>query len=234
MSNIEFENRAVAFIDVLGFKSIVKNASKNGNKLEELKDLIVLLETVVPNLDGTVDSNVPQDLIPKHIYISDCIILSTPLKSDKMPNYQGLSVLVMRVIQISHFLLSRGYLIRGGVSIGPTWHTDSNIIGTAYQEAYRLETETIVPRVELSPNAKKHWNTTEGSTNKMCLDYKDKFIVNVLHYYYISDINSTKEDTFKEYLGIIQKKMEDNHSECINYKLWWFKQYIESEIHNHY
>ena len=127
MSNIEFENRAVAFIDVLGFKSIVKNASKNGNKLEELKDLIVLLETVVPNLDGTVDSNVPQDLIPKHIYISDCIILSTPLKSDKMPNYQGLSVLVMRVIQISHFLLSRGYLIRGGVSIGPAWHTDSNI-----------------------------------------------------------------------------------------------------------
>ena len=229
MSNIEFENRAVAFLDVLGFKSVVDAATSGGNKIKELKDLISLLETVVPNLDGTVDSNVPRDLIPKYIYISDSIILSAPLESDKMPNYRGLLVLVMRIIQINQILLRNGYLIRGGVSVGPVWHIDSNIVGTAYQEAYLLETKTLVPRVELSSNAKAHWIKTEDSINKMCLDYKDKFIVNVLHDYYISDMNSTKEDTFIEYLDIIQKKMNDIHSEHINYKLWWFKQYIENE-----
>ena len=60
MQNIEFEDRAVAFIDVLGFKSIVDVAAQDGNKLNELKDLIDVLENAVPNLDGTVDPSVPR------------------------------------------------------------------------------------------------------------------------------------------------------------------------------
>ncbi len=100
MSNIKFENRAVAFIDVLGFKSVVDTAEQCTSKLTELEQLINVLESAVPNLDGTVDQSVPKELIPKHIYISDSIILSAPLTSTKMSSYRGLSILVMRVIQL--------------------------------------------------------------------------------------------------------------------------------------
>jgi hypothetical protein len=117
MPNIEFENRAVAFIDVLGFKSIVCDATQDEHRLNELKDLIDVLESAVPNLNGQVNSSVSKNLIPMHIYISDSIILSAPLESDEN---HGLSTLVMRVIQISHILFSKGYLIRGGISIGST------------------------------------------------------------------------------------------------------------------
>ena len=231
MQDIEFENRAVAFIDVLGFKSVVDVATKDKIKLDELKNLIGLLKSAVPNLDGTVDLSVPRVLIPKHIYISDSIILSAPLESDEMPNYRGLSILVMRVIQISHVLLSKGYLIRGGISVGDVWHTDSNIAGTAYQEAYQIETKTLVPRVELSQGAKELWNRTEGAANTMCLDYKSHFMVNVLHDYYIQDTSlGAAERTFKGYSRVIQENLDADHPECVKYKWWWFKQYLESEL----
>jgi hypothetical protein len=231
MQNIKFENRAVAFIDVLGFKSVVDVAVKDDEKLCELKELIGVLQRAVPNLDGTVDPCVPRDLIPKHIYISDSIVLSAPLESDKQPSYRGLSTLVMRVIQISHILLSKGYLIRGGISVGQVWHTDSNIVGTAYQEAYQIETRTHVPRVELSQGAKELWNRTEGSANTMCLDYKSHFMVNVLHDYYIQDTShGAAERAFEKYSRVIKESLEEDHPESIEYKWWWFKQYLESEV----
>lgn len=71
MHSIEFESRAVAYIDVLGFSSLVKDATHDVNKLSELKALIRLLGSVVPTLDSTVDRSVPRDSIPIHTFISD-------------------------------------------------------------------------------------------------------------------------------------------------------------------
>ena len=231
MQKIDFENRAVAFIDVLGFKSAVNEAVQRKDKFKELEELIRVLENAVPGLDGTVDPNVHRDLIPKHFYISDSIIVSAPLSSVNMPSYRGLSTLVMRVIQLSHILLSRGYLLRGGISVGPVWHTDSNIVGAAYQEAYQIETETCVPRVELSRSAQERWLSTEGPGNKMCLDYKSHFMVNVLHDFYIQDKSyGAAKPVFENYSCVIQRNLEDNHPEPVRYKWWWFKEYLESEV----
>lgn len=80
MPKIVFEQRAVAFIDVLGFKSVVENSG--GSNLRFLEELLEILETAVPSMDGAVDSAVPKELIPRHISISDSIILSTPLTSN--------------------------------------------------------------------------------------------------------------------------------------------------------
>jgi hypothetical protein len=231
VQKIKFEDRAVAFIDVLGFSQVVDAAGQGGNKHTELEALIDVLESAVPKLDGTVDHTVPRDLIPKHLYISDSIILSAPLTSSQIPSYRGLSVLVMRVIQISHILLSKGYLLRGGISVGPVWHTDSNIVGPAYQEAYQIETKTLVPRVELSPNAKNHWIGTEGSSDTMCLEYMNSFIVNVLHDYYIQDSShGAVERAFENYSRIIESNLRASHPEPVRYKWWWFKEYLDSEV----
>ena len=230
MRKLKFEKRAVAFLDVLGFKSVVDGVSERKEKIDELRDLIRVLESAVPNLDGTVDPSVPNELIPKHIYISDSIILSAPLTSEKMRSYHGLSILVMRVIQLSHILLSKGYLIRGGISVGDVWHTNSNIVGTAYQEAYKIETRTLVPRVELSDTARLHWDQAGGNSNKMCIEYKGHFMVNSLHDFYIQDnSHGASERAFKEYYQIVNDNIESAISESVRYKWWWFKQYLDSE-----
>lgn len=231
MPNIKFEDRAVAFIDVLGFKSVVNAAGQGGSKHVELEKLLDVLESAVPNLDGTVDQTVPKDLIPRHIYISDSIILSAPLTSSQMPSYRGLSTLVMRVIQISHTLLSKGYLLRGGISVGPVWHTNSNIVGPAYQEAYEIETKTKLPRVELSPDAKSYWIRTEDNSNRMCLEYMDHFMVNVLHDYYIP--NNTEhgviKETYEHYENISNDALSCNLLEPAKEKWLWFQQFLQSE-----
>ena len=231
MHKINFQERAVAFIDVLGFGSIVYQANQNPKHLKELEDLIDLLNKAVPDLNGQVDEHIPKELIPKYIYISDSIILSAPLTSEKMANYNGLSILVMRVIQLTHMLLNKGYLIRGGISIGNVWHTESNIVGVAYQEAYKIETQTSVPRVELSGSAVEYWNKTEGIGNMMCINYKNCFMVNGLHDYYISDkSHDAKKRAFAKYSHIVDRNIKRDFAESIRFKWWWFKQYLDSEI----
>lgn len=231
MQSIEFENRAVAYIDVLGFSDLVKTADHDVNKLSELKELIRVLGSVVPDLDRTVDPSVPRYFIPRHTFISDCIILSAPLELSNMTGCCGLTAVVMRVIQISHVLLSKGYLIRGGISVGHIWHNGANIVGAAYQEAYQIETKTHAPRVELSPGAKELWDRIGGPASAMCLDYKGHFMVNVLHDYYVQDdSHGAAERAFEDYSCVVKGNLGVGHPEPVEYKWWWFNQYLESEI----
>lgn len=230
MQSIQFEKRAVAFIDVLGFKQVVASSQSGGKAHAELEELIYLLESAVPTLDKAVTPSVPKHLIPTHIYISDSIILSAPLTSSDLPGYDGLSVLVMRIIQIGQMMLSKGYLIRGGISIGPIWHTKSNIVGPAYQEAYAIETMTVVPRVELSGAAIHHWKLKAGHGNRMCIDYMGKCMVNVLHDFYVdASTYDTVEAAFGSYSNTIELNLTANVPEEVRYKWWWFRQYFKVE-----
>jgi hypothetical protein len=153
---IEFEERAVAFIDVLGFKTLVGKSVKESQSLDQLERLIKLLSSAVHELNAAVSPHVSDHLIPKHLYISDCIILSAPIKDSERRSYSGVDLLVMRSIQISQLFLEAGYLVRGGISVGQVWHTASNIVGPAYQDAFDLERKADLPRIILSDAAKTH------------------------------------------------------------------------------
>jgi hypothetical protein len=228
VGNIKFEKRAVAFIDVLGFKSVVGKGAQNNYKL--LQELVCTLETAVPKLNESVASDVPNELIPKHFYISDCIILSAPLTANSDENYCGLDIVIMRAIQLTHIFLNKGYLIRGGISIGDLWHTESNIIGPAYQEAYSIETKTKAPRIELSDTAKTRWeerNKNSSIPNYMCLTYDERFMVNGLHDYYIQ-ADKNLEAVFKEYASTVEKNKK-SADDNVNLKWSWFEKFLESE-----
>lgn len=234
MQRIKFQKRAVAFIDVLGFKPIVEGVSKNknNNNRSVLEELITTLNDSIPNLNDSVEKYIPKNLIPRHISISDSIILSAPLKSRSkyIKNYCGLSVLVMRVIQLTHIMLNEGYLLRGGISIGDVWHTDRNIVGPAYQEAYFIESNTGAPRVELSAKAEKYWIRKYSDTNSMCLKYKDKFMVNGLHDCYIMNNDIGVRGVFESYKNIIDKKIQENINYDVQFKWWWFSKFLENEV----
>ncbi|MDP1776226.1 MAG: hypothetical protein Q8K94_06370, partial [Moraxellaceae bacterium] len=173
MPNITYEQRAVAFIDVLGFKQLVDASVRNDTARHELESLIGNLESAIPVLDAGVSETVPERLIPKHTYISDCIILSAPLDDPNVKNYSGLETVVMRAIQVTHRMLDAGYLLRGGISVGPLWHGDGNLVGPPYQEAYLLEHNGNEPRIVLSPSAVEHWGKGFGAGSRMCIRQDD-------------------------------------------------------------
>lgn len=185
MANIAFEDRAVAFIDVLGFKNIVQLAATQSNYVKVLNDLVTLLESAVPSLDATVSPSVHPSLKPKFIYVSDSIILSAPITSPHMSSYNGLSIVVMRVIQIAHALLEKGFIVSGGIDIGKVWHSENNIVGPAYIGAYTLQSSLAPPCVALSNAAAQLWDTTSNAGSTMCIDRRRRKIVNVTHDYYI-------------------------------------------------
>ena len=224
---ITFEERAVAFIDVLGFKGLVDSTTTDYQSLQELSNLVNLLESAVPSLDATVDNSVPKHLIPKHIYISDCIILSAPLNDESRKNYNGLDIVIMRTIQLTHFFLRSGYLIRGGISVGKVWHTDSNIVGPAYQEAYLLEAKGDKPVVLLSESAQsiKRWSP------RVCLNHNGKVFVNGLHDFYIpgNTDHGVIEQTYQRYKQLIKERLSSQISEGAKSKWQWFEKYLEAE-----
>ncbi len=90
----------------------------------------------------------------------------------------------MRCIQLTHHFLKAGYLLRGGVSIGNVCHTQTNIVGTAYQKAYNLEKNGNHPCILLSDEAKNYWDENHNGS-RMCIQIGEDFIVNGLHDFYI-------------------------------------------------
>jgi len=230
--DIQFEDRAVAFIDILGFKYFVCEAASHNNRLTELQELVNTLEMALPDLNASISSDVNPALIPEHLYISDCLIISAPLYSGDTKQYDGLASVVMRVIQVAHMLLEKGYLIRGGIDVGPLSHTRKNVAGVAYQKAYELETKTSCPRVELSPKAQDHWkNHKFFKDSNMCIDYRDAFMVNTLFADvsgYMSSHFKSIEDGYQAYSEIINEKIQSTTMESARYKWWWLNEYISN------
>lgn len=190
MIQIEFECRAVAFIDVLGFERLVNTATKSQDNRRVLSHLIALLKSAIPNQDKLVDRKLHKSLIPKFIYISDCIILSAPLRSVHMSTYNGLNVVVMRAIQISHLLLDSGFILRGGIDVGEVWHGEDNIVGPAYINAYSTEKNLIPPCVALTPAAVAEWESSPMAASKMCIKLHRRYVVNTLHHDYIPNADA--------------------------------------------
>jgi len=153
---IKFSPRAVAFLDILGFKELVLDADARATGLKRLSRLIQKLRSNTP-LNRVVNPGVPRDLHPRSLEISDSIILSTPLTHPDHTNYWGLAILVMRCAQIAAILLEEGYLLTGAINMGSVQHTGRNVIGKAYQEAYANQSAVSSPAIILCPDAAVAW-----------------------------------------------------------------------------
>lgn len=228
MLNIQFEDRAVAFIDVLGFKTIVNKASENESDLQKLNSLITLLDSAVPDLNEAM-VNVPPIYRPQYIYVSDSIILSAPLSIENKKYFCGLGVIVMRCIQLMHHLLNDGYLIRGGIEIGKVWHTETNIIGPAYQEAYKIETCAKNPQIILGIKASELWRKKNNKLNQMCIDRNGVLIVNGLCDLYTPEPDSV-EERYKTYRQIIESSLKQGLEPRALEKWEWYKEHFEDVL----
>jgi hypothetical protein len=140
---------------------------------------------------------------------------------------------VMRCIQVSHALLDEGYLVRGGIAIGPLWHNSANIVGPAYQQAYALEggTKDRLPRIVLSPSATALWKSGGPSTgSRMCIDYDGAFMVNGLHDYYVPEqYRSNLQQAFTHYEALAISALNSGLGPREAQKWNWMKQYIADE-----
>lgn len=163
--------RFVAFIDILGFKEVVKsieadNSSGNPN-LSKIKSILNFMneETYEPNYSAdlpiyveTVQGLIERELgDPRLTYVSDCIVISAEATLD---GFKGLS---RKIHKITADLAIDGVFCRGAISKGLLYHQGKVMFGSAYNRAYQLEERAaIFPRIIVDPDVLDFFDLTDG------------------------------------------------------------------------
>lgn len=204
-----FELRAVAFLDILGFKSLVCDSEKNG--AHRLERLVALLNDYI-HFDPSRSPGVPANIKPNYLFISDSIVLSAPIMGGP---YDGLSIVQMKCIEVAQKLLYDGYILRGAIDVGSVWHTATNIIGSAYITAYQTEEDQIDPRIVLCPGAQAHWDnvssTLLGWPNGLCTkDVDDATIVDLFHPEYSPPTYGDLTSIYRQYKAHIFQNLAND------------------------
>jgi len=196
-----FEERAVAFLDVLGFKSLVTQAETTASKLESLTKLRDTVVAHVHHDNFKLDSTVPSEVRPKYLFVSDSIILSAPIS---FGGYSGLDIVVLKTIQVAQKLFEIGHLIRGGIAVGSVWHDDKNIFGTGYVEAYQTEQKAVHPRVTLANSARDLWTGSSPFMPDLCLAGSDgHFEVSLLHQTLLLQSGRNLEPFYEQFRALL-------------------------------
>lgn len=144
---IEFKEKFIAFIDILGFKRLVaETEAGKGFSLQQLTELVGLLgssterddfEKYGPNccpesqrIEKNIDFRLSQ--------VSDCVIVSAEISP------AGAINLISHCWGAVIRLLQKGVMCRGYISRGAIHHTETNFIGTGYQNVLEAERQVAV------------------------------------------------------------------------------------------
>jgi len=152
-----YENRVVAFVDILAFKDkIKKTVDANGEPIQlEVDSIIEAYESIrgVWELDLGKHSPEMRAIIKKGktkskiiTMFSDCIVISF-LENEESEIFSTLLELKWMIMK----LISHGFLCRGALTYGKLFHTNQMIFGPALIEAYEIESKAaLYPRIILS------------------------------------------------------------------------------------
>lgn len=145
---IDTEQRIVCFIDILGFSDFVNQYDKDVTStfLQDIQESFAIARKHL--LDNKSKYN---EKAVKHLEyqtFSDNICISIPYfdnENDFLSNFNILSIYVRGLQMI---MMSKGFFMRGGISIGSYYADDNIIFSKGLINAYKLESEkAIYPRI---------------------------------------------------------------------------------------
>jgi hypothetical protein len=144
-SSFDYQERTVAFIDVLGFAELVKQSDTSLTARAKLAKLIAinaLFEQFVAKFLGFGDA----------AFFSDCFVLSM-----QPPDIRALFV-IRETGYLCRYLLLQGFPCRGAITTGSLYHQGRFVVGPALVNAYEMERAVaIYPRVILDERTMAYW-----------------------------------------------------------------------------
>jgi len=158
----DYENRLVAFIDVLGFKRLVTDISQNKQSFDSIADLLGFMKQAEENVrqQETYFKDVMESL--EATAISDSLIISARFDPE-----QPLDILAflyyIKSLQ-AKFLGEYKTLIRGYVCAGMMYHQDNVLFGKPYIRAYEAEKDVNGPKVAIDPDLESLIEQAESET----------------------------------------------------------------------
>lgn len=161
-ANLKYENRLVAFIDILGFKEIVKQSQTDLSKIKHIYSVLEYLKNwEVPDKWDLKLVEIEEDSQRRGVEtfdirkksnitsFSDSIVVS--VKVDDNIN-EMVSTLIINLSYIGAILLEKGVLFRGGLTLGELIHNENGtVFGQGLIDAHNLESfNAKFPRIILS------------------------------------------------------------------------------------
>lgn len=232
-----YENRYVAFLDILGFKNMVCQSVNEQKKFDVINMALNYASSVQrENYEGQI----PMAELGKQVSVfSD----STVISYEMIRPGSGFLVL-MDLIYICNDLLGLGLPVRGGVTVGALIHDNNKCFGPAMVEAYNMESKVaIYPRILIDPKIIEYDLQYRGENNTVefeeaCItslikkDERDNYIC----LDYLSQYNEFNDiDTYYSYLCCVRKFIITSLSlykvdTKILSKYEWMKDYFNKTI----
>jgi len=227
-----YEDRVLAFIDILGFSESINKTISSGIENEEVTNRINNLIEGVQwsiNFDKELNGKCFNSKIVNQF--SDSIIISY-LKNEE----SGIFQILLEILYLCATAIRTGFLLRGAIVCDKVCHTKKKVFGPALVKAYEMEKSmAIYPRIILDDSiiniAKIYHNRDHDPEmevdfiNDIILrDFDGLYFIN-----YFDAIESELDCGFEEmpeyfecFKGII-KELELNENISVKSKYLWLK-----------
>jgi hypothetical protein len=142
---LDYQERIVAFIDVLGFSELVKASDTDQTARVKIANLIMTNELFAKFVGGFLPR-----LNGEAAFFSDSFVLSM--------DYGRVFQLIKEIGYLCRRLLTLGLPCRGAITTGLLYHRERVVVGPALVDAYQLERSVaIYPRVILDDASGASW-----------------------------------------------------------------------------
>jgi hypothetical protein len=164
-----YEERIIAFIDVLGFREQISQSHKVPQEFARIFTLIDDLYTAAEELQKLA-SVTRRFFSIRMTTFSDNIVVSVE------PTPHGMAMM-LKIAQVFHeTALASGFLMRGGITVGPIYHSSGPVFGPGFVRAYDLERlDAKYPRTIIDqPLIERFFKPKEDNRKRRALEiYKD-------------------------------------------------------------
>ncbi|WP_026451440.1 hypothetical protein [Aequorivita capsosiphonis] len=234
---MNYEYRICCFIDILGFSNHINSTIDEDEKdvvekINNIKRVIDIAESILIEYDSGLSTS---KMVTQ---FSDSFVVSFKIEERSEVFYS-----ILDFLHIAFEFANKGYLTRGGISVGKLLHTDKYVFGPALVSAYKLESKIAnFPRIILDPDVMEvaknfplRINSSEEEMESLmgCLNLDSD------GYYYIDYIESTVEELDEHnydlipYLTNLKKLIEEglrSKNKDVLIKNRWLKEKYNSYI----
>lgn len=216
---MEYENRIVAFIDILGFSEMIRNSEENEDVFITVHKALEEIRNINRNLQSETRE---KSLGRQEALFSDNIVISYSTNSPEAE-----FELIYDAMFLQLCLLYEGVLVRGGITTGKLFHNSNMIFGPALVRAYELESKhAIYPRVLVDDNC------VNGSGTVFSRDFDGLTFLNFIENFdYCNSLfkkmyNISDFQYYSNIKNIVIDKIKACSNTNIKAKLMWLDNYF--------
>ena len=244
---IEYDEKLIAFIDILGFTNIVNNRYQDDAK--SIRTILRHFREILKDFPEKLSYDKKLFRQFRIRFFSDLIILTIPIRRSNSKSFlESLHTMTWWIAISQTFLIRKGILIRGSIHKGNIFDREDFIFGPGFIKAYELEhvkakypivilSDDVIKYLELNKNTINDYSYYQEIYSNITNIFHDSHYVNYLQHNYNS---FGPKDYFKlllKHKQIIQSGLEeylDFQNEYQKYN--WLKTYhnyrVRFGIHN--